>query len=744
MLLQDMEFRERYPHGLPAVDALPRLEDMPAPSELLPTLPSARQTLQHHHHDAGSSAAAPPVEATAAAATAPPAPAAARADGHVPDSLEAALLSSEASSAATAATAALAPAAAPADNDGFRMHAVPPVTAWPSDLVLGWDRSQAIVNQLAKDTALLACHGLMDYSLLVSVVPIADYAPPAYAAGASAAAAGDGSGAGAVEQAFADADGGAAGAGAFGEPVSWLLQPDHSAPPARDGTQAWRWMRLPSQAGQLSQRADGVHAAASATSSSGIPAGESAAAAGGPGGPAAAAPLATNALLSALGFSSFYGHSEEDEAAPMATAAASGPGSGSGSGFASGTHSAAAATPASAAGAATAAAGGAASGATGADSPSVLRITRPARAGSDTNASADAVPAAGAAADGMEGPGGRSSHLESHGHAHGHGHGHRDRTSSMLRLVPAVVESSSAVTPYAGLGADAAAAATTSGDAAAADSADAAQGTGTAEDKAGNGDDGNDDSDDDDVAISFRLSLNKAPSLSFADCLHLVHAASSLPRQIASFGRPPRHFVVPAGFDASLALPPIYGHGANSNGGRVTRWSPLAVSVCALGTPRAAPQPILSPAGDSSGAALSATAAGSPAPATVVRLRSPMTFSGRALVQIGVVDMLQAYDVGKKVEFTFKTLRHAVAHASLAAADISSVDPVAYAARFNAFVGHIFTPAPGGFAFWRDPSDIASIAVSTGSSGGAAQAAAHGGGSSAAAATTTGSHGSTS
>ena len=91
-----------------------------------------------------------------------------------------------------------------------------------------------------------------------------------------------------------------------------------------------------------------------------------------------------------------------------------------------------------------------------------------------------------------------------------------------------------------------------------------------------------------------------------------------------------------------------------------------------------------------------AVAAGAGRPHDTV-LRLPHTYRRRALVQIGIVDVLQAYDVGKRVENAFKSMRYTIGSAKLGAADISSVDPAAYATRFTAFVAQIFLPLPGGF-----------------------------------------------
>jgi hypothetical protein len=71
-----------------------------------------------------------------------------------------------------------------------------------------------------------------------------------------------------------------------------------------------------------------------------------------------------------------------------------------------------------------------------------------------------------------------------------------------------------------------------------------------------------------------------------------------------------------------------------------------------------------------------------------------VVYRQRALLQLGVIDMLQTYDVGKRMEHTLKSLRYAVAHAQLGGdADISAVDPGRYAVRFMDMASRIFLPA---------------------------------------------------
>jgi hypothetical protein len=190
--------------------------------------------------------------------------------------------------------------------------------------------------------------------------------------------------------------------------------------------------------------------------------------------------------------------------------------------------------------------------------------------------------------------------------------------------------------------------------------------------------------------ISFKLSLNKAAELQLDDCVSMVNAACALPARIASCA---------------------YRVAQHKDIERITRWSPLAVSVCAIGSspPKAedsrAPHggPARSPDSathdtiSASNSSVSLTHPSTPRSGASEHSGTPgevLTISGYhkyALVQIGLIDMLQSYDVSKRVENTFKTFRHAVAHANMGA-DISSVNPILYATRFVKFSEQIFLP----------------------------------------------------
>ena len=107
------------------------------------------------------------------------------------------------------------------------------------------------------------------------------------------------------------------------------------------------------------------------------------------------------------------------------------------------------------------------------------------------------------------------------------------------------------------------------------------------------------------------------------------------------------------------------GTGSPPSPSHISRWSPLAVSLCALGV-----------SDDPS------RADGSTSPATGLR------DAARGLVQLGVIDVLQFFDATKQMESMYKRLRYGglaavgVGDATYAgngersvAADVSAVDP---------------------------------------------------------------------
>ncbi len=67
--------------------------------------------------------------------------------------------------------------------------------------------------------------------------------------------------------------------------------------------------------------------------------------------------------------------------------------------------------------------------------------------------------------------------------------------------------------------------------------------------------------------------------------------------------------------------------------------------------------------------------------------------STRALLQVGVVDMLQYFDTSKRLENAYKSIRYgglAAVGQEGVPADISAVDPNTYAVRFMQFSATVF------------------------------------------------------
>lgn len=211
--------------------------------------------------------------------------------------------------------------------------------------------------------------------------------------------------------------------------------------------------------------------------------------------------------------------------------------------------------------------------------------------------------------------------------------------------------------------------------------------------------------------MSYRLSLNKTEELPLADCIALVRAAVQLPTQIAAVSRPSPLFkdIALAAFargatssssvasstvsPATSPLHPSHPHFATLGG--ISRWSPLAVSICALGRKPAIGSTLPGiPAGAATTAGAASTAAATSAASATSGASSAShgPYTERALVQIGIIDMLQPYDTAKKAENAFKLIKHAVSHGGKLDADISSVDPSKYAVRFLAFIEKIFLP----------------------------------------------------
>ena len=102
------------------------------------------------------------------------------------------------------------------------------------------------------------------------------------------------------------------------------------------------------------------------------------------------------------------------------------------------------------------------------------------------------------------------------------------------------------------------------------------------------------------LSVSYGLSFNNSATLSLADAVALVREAAQMPLQIAGVGESLVRHPLPSlplpspPHPATAAAPhsPQWhdgGSSSSSGGGaaavRVTRWSPLCVSLCALGTP---------------------------------------------------------------------------------------------------------------------------------------------------------------
>lgn len=107
----------------------------------------------------------------------------------------------------------------------------------------------------------------------------------------------------------------------------------------------------------------------------------------------------------------------------------------------------------------------------------------------------------------------------------------------------------------------------------------------------------------------------------------------------------------------------------------VTRFSPLSVHVCALGTPLMSSAPLTS----------------TPEGGHTQSAPPPSPYSKRVLVQLGLIDLFQFFGTGKKLENAFKAVRYGDGKV-----DVSAVDPARYAVRFMAFAANIFMPDEGG------------------------------------------------
>lgn len=537
-----------------------------------------------------------------------------------------------------------------------------PRTLWPRDMVLGCERSEGIVHQLMKDTALLACHGLMDYSLLVSIMPVADYDPFSFSVPpATVPAEVPLAGAASLESATAPSR-----AGAGGERPALLRAVLRPVPGTKDGTCSWELESAGDSEASLSIR-DACR------------------------------------LLESMGFSSLYGHSSGGAAECEKLEPA----------------------------------GGVTFNEAGLTGPSA------------NNSAGD--PAAAVVAS-------------------------RHRLNSEFHFTDAVVDNDALVAPAAAARAqrfDAQALTQSGGGPSATHGASSSH-------LSPSDVEGDDDNSEVAVAFKLSLNgaatlaLRECAQLTHAAATFPRQLASygSAPRgfvsqSVVSEAHPIARMTRWSPLAVSLCAlgrpraPAALSQRAQADG--LPRPHPSSSDVGPAGTPRAAPlsterskvrvwrslgnssgiDPIPVPGtademarsleltggretsevkgadecgSSASGVAVVPTAVPSSQLPPSTRLQHPLTYQGRALLQIGIVDVLQSYDVGKRVENTFKTLRHAVAHATLASADISSVAPDAYASRFTNFVTQIFSPLPGLAA--SSAVDLPTLSLAAGHSAG--------------------------
>lgn len=620
LLLQDLEFRERYPHGLPACDLASDAKGLPA------------------------------------------------------SAADAALASAGAS--ARAALAAEEPATSTSTST---------VTVWPQDLLLGGSRSQRIVQQLAKDTQLLASKGLMDYSLLVNVVPleaegdVEDEDAPDSDEDTEA-----------TEDELRLDDSERRRPGKFFDGLAFRV--GHKTGKQQPTIQVRLRPRVASAAPVHSSFSNIAIGAASTAIHTGV-----------------AAAAAVGHLASNLASHIPHPHlpsssSSSSSSTVMLPTIQEAPG-------ASGAGDAAATVTGPASEQPSSAAFPSSQGLLLANQDCEWEVVSAEKVYPPPQYSAGTVKSKAKRAKVMDpaeacevlatlGFSGLYGHTTTAGAAATTGAEHHAppaRSASMLKLGHSIVDSTAAVAANARA------------------CVDAGDSDEDCDESDADADNDEEEDEDETIAVAYRLSLNKKSRLKFREAAKLVHAAASLPLQIAGAGKgAPKEWGLRLGLPP--ALPPLP-HEVTSKKGKkrilqekqepltVTRWSPLAVSVCALGAPRAAvgshlppttplPDTLLCAEAESPEAAASALIPLLP-PAPPSKLVHPRTYIRRAVVQIGIVDVLQAYDVGKKTEHIFKSLRHAVAHATLSGPDISSIEPQAYANRFVGFVGGIFVPLHG-------------------------------------------------
>jgi hypothetical protein len=138
-------------------------------------------------------------------------------------------------------------------------------------------------------------------------------------------------------------------------------------------------------------------------------------------------------------------------------------------------------------------------------------------------------------------------------------------------------------------------------------------------------------------------------------------------------------------FAGSPSGPSTTGAGGASSA-HVSRFSPLAAHVCALGTPMPTQAQLVAYQEQ-------VRAARNDPQALAALAQPPAPYARRVLVQVGLIDLFQFFGTGKKMEAAFKALRHGTLDP-----DVSAVEPHKYAVRFMAFAANVFTPLARGSA----------------------------------------------
>jgi hypothetical protein len=162
--LQDMEFRERYPAGLPTVDCDESLDAYWSQAGAVPP-----RFQSQGRWPAGA------VAVVGAAMPSPPP----RVDIHEPVTSPL-LAAQQPAGSAAAMTAGATPPQSPQKGSPLHSPLLLPLLQPSSfsDVCVGQARARHILDQLQADVTLLSSHGLMDYSLLINVMPVTEAPPP--------------------------------------------------------------------------------------------------------------------------------------------------------------------------------------------------------------------------------------------------------------------------------------------------------------------------------------------------------------------------------------------------------------------------------------------------------------------------------------------------------------------------------------------------------------------------------------